>query len=196
MEPFYLVVYMERMKFHNQQGKVRMLHPYIFPKKLSVFHTLKKVVPLDLGPSHLAPSQNLKKSQAEASRDSAMRGVPLHVYYILFSQYTYPMGSGRPPWAAGEYSIGGGGGTGNYLKSTSENHCPPMHYTSTVGPMLKRDHPVFVQICKSKLYIRFKVTRHLCFKNSKNLRPQDILAFNSANIIQGALVNNLPKELA
>ena len=26
----------------------------------------------------------------------------------------------------------------------------------------------------------FKVTRHLCFKNSKNLRPQDILAFNSA----------------
>ncbi len=26
-----------------------------------------------------------------------------------------------------------------------------------------------------------KVTRHLCFKNSKNLRPQDILAFNSAN---------------
>ncbi len=26
-----------------------------------------------------------------------------------------------------------------------------------------------------------KVTRHLCFKNSKNLRPQYILAFNSAN---------------
>ncbi len=26
-----------------------------------------------------------------------------------------------------------------------------------------------------------KVTRHLCFKSSKILRPQDILAFNSAN---------------
>ena len=29
------------------------------------------------------------------------------------------------------------------------------------------------------LYI--KVTRHSCFKNSKNLRPLDILAYNSAN---------------
>ena len=37
------------------------------------------------------------------SRGSAMRGAPLHVYYIQFSQYTHPMGSGRPPWAAGEY---------------------------------------------------------------------------------------------
>ncbi len=27
----------------------------------------------------------------------------------------------------------------------------------------------------------FKVTRHLCFKNSKYLRPQDIPAFNLAN---------------
>ena len=26
-----------------------------------------------------------------------------------------------------------------------------------------------------------RVTRHLCFKNSKNLRPQDILAFNLAD---------------
>ncbi len=25
-----------------------------------------------------------------------MRGVPLHVYYIQFGQYTHPMGSGRP----------------------------------------------------------------------------------------------------
>ncbi len=32
-----------------------------------------------------------------------MRGVPLHVYYIHFSQYTHPMGSGRPPLAAGEF---------------------------------------------------------------------------------------------
>ncbi len=28
---------------------------------------------------------------------------------------------------------------------------------------------------------RFKVTRHLCFKNSKNLHPLDIVGFNSAN---------------
>ncbi len=27
----------------------------------------------------------------------------------------------------------------------------------------------------------FKVTRHLCFKNRKNMRPQDILPFHSAN---------------
>ena len=31
------------------------------------------------------------------------------------------------------------------------------------------------------LSCHFKVTRHLCFKNNKNLQPQDILAFNSAN---------------
>ncbi len=29
-------------------------HPYIFPKKLCVVHSLKEVVPLDLGPSYLA----------------------------------------------------------------------------------------------------------------------------------------------
>ena len=34
-----------------------------------------------------------------------MRGAPLHVYYIQFGQYTHPMGSGRPPWAAGEFII-------------------------------------------------------------------------------------------
>ena len=32
-----------------------------------------------------------------------MRGVPLHIYCIHFSQQTDPMGSGRPPWEAGEY---------------------------------------------------------------------------------------------
>ena len=48
---------------------------------------------------------NLKKSQAEASRDSAMRGAPLHVYYIQFGQYPHPIVSSRPPWAAGEYEI-------------------------------------------------------------------------------------------
>ncbi len=37
-----------------------------------------------------------------ALRDSAMRGVPLHVYNIHFSQCDHPMGSSRPPWAAGE----------------------------------------------------------------------------------------------
>ncbi len=26
--------------------------------------------------------------------------------------------------------------------------------------------------------LEFKVTRHFCFKKSKNLRPQDILTFN------------------
>ncbi len=31
-----------------------------------------------------------------------MRGVPFHVYYLHFSQYAHPMGSGRPQWAAGE----------------------------------------------------------------------------------------------
>ena len=30
-------------------------------------------------------------------------------------------------------------------------------------------------------YSNIKVTRHLCLKNIKNLRPQDILAFNLAN---------------
>ncbi len=34
-----------------------------------------------------------------------MRGVPLHVYYIHFRQYIHPIGSDRPPWAAGEFSI-------------------------------------------------------------------------------------------
>ncbi len=34
-----------------------------------------------------------------------MRGVPLRVYYIKFSQYTHPMGSGRPPWVAGELTM-------------------------------------------------------------------------------------------
>ena len=34
---------------------------------------------------------------------SIARCVPLYVYYIQFGQYTHPMGSGRPPWAAGEY---------------------------------------------------------------------------------------------
>ena len=34
--------------------------------------------------------------------DDRMRGAPLHVYYIQFGQYTHPMGSSRPPWAAGE----------------------------------------------------------------------------------------------
>ena len=53
-------------------------------------------------PEWLARCQIWKKSQGEASRDSAMRGAPLHVYYIQFGQYTHPMDSGRPPWAAGE----------------------------------------------------------------------------------------------
>ncbi len=48
---------------------------------------------------------NLENVLAEASRDSAMRGVPLHVYCIHLSQETHPMGSGRPPWAAGELII-------------------------------------------------------------------------------------------
>ncbi len=34
-----------------------------------------------------------------------MRGVPLHAYYMQFGQYTNLMGSGRPPWAAGECNI-------------------------------------------------------------------------------------------
>ena len=57
-------------------------------------------------PVWLAKCQIWKRSQAEISRDSAMRGVPLHVYYIHFSQYTHPMGSDRPPLAAGESIIG------------------------------------------------------------------------------------------
>ncbi len=35
-------------------------------------------------------------------RHDFWRGAPLHVYYIQFSQYTHPMGSSRPPRAAGE----------------------------------------------------------------------------------------------
>ncbi len=37
-----------------------------------------------------------------------MRGAPLQVHYIQFDQYTHPMGSGRPPWAAGELRISQG----------------------------------------------------------------------------------------
>ncbi len=36
--------------------------------------------------------------------DSAMRGVPLHIFCIDFSQL-HPIGSNRPPWAAGESLI-------------------------------------------------------------------------------------------
>ena len=39
---------------------------------------------------------------AAANGRMDMRGVPLHVYYIQFGQHTHPMGSGRPPWAAGK----------------------------------------------------------------------------------------------
>ena len=56
-------------------------------------------------PGLLARCQIWKNSQAEVSRDSAMRGVPLHIYYIQFGQCTHPMGHGRPPWAAGEQII-------------------------------------------------------------------------------------------
>ncbi len=58
--------------------------------------------------------------------------------------------------------------------------------------------PLSMEVGAKKLYQKFeiklhfaygprqsspvvKVTRHLCFKNTKNLRPQDILAFISAN---------------
>ncbi len=50
-------------------------------------------------------AKSSKSPRAEASRDSAMRGVPVHVYYMHFSQYAHPMGSGRPQLAAGEYLI-------------------------------------------------------------------------------------------
>ncbi len=53
----------------------------------------------------LARCQIWKKSQTEASRDSAVRGVPFHVYYLHFGQYAHPMGSGRPQWAAGEFPM-------------------------------------------------------------------------------------------
>ncbi len=46
-----------------------------------------------------------KVPKSPKPKHCAMRGVPLHVYYIQFGQYTQPMGSGRPPWAAGEYLI-------------------------------------------------------------------------------------------
>ena len=47
----------------------------------------------------LAKCQMWKKSQNEASRDSAMRGVPLHVHYIHFDQNTYISVSTLTPWA-------------------------------------------------------------------------------------------------
>ncbi len=50
-------------------------------------------------------AKSSKSPRAEASRDSAMRGVPLHLYYMHFSQCARPMGSGRPQWAAGEYDV-------------------------------------------------------------------------------------------
>ncbi len=46
-----------------------------------------------------------KSPRAEASRDSGMRGVRLHIYYIYFGQLVHPIGSNRPRWAAGEYQI-------------------------------------------------------------------------------------------
>ncbi len=48
------------------------------------------------------PTDRIFCPKNEASRDSAMRGVPLHVYYIHVSQYAHPMGSGRLQWTAGE----------------------------------------------------------------------------------------------
>ena len=53
-------------------------------------------------PVWLAKWQIWKKPQAEASRDSAMRGVALHIH---FGQCSHPMGSGQPPLAAGEFYI-------------------------------------------------------------------------------------------
>ena len=54
----------------------RFTYPYIFPTKFpSGCHSLNKVESLDL----------------------------VHSYNIHFGQYTQSMGSGRPPWAAGEY---------------------------------------------------------------------------------------------
>ena len=43
--------------------------------------------------------------RAEASHDSAMRGGRLHIYYIYFGLQVHPIGSNRPPWAAGKYKI-------------------------------------------------------------------------------------------
>ena len=40
---------------------------------------------------------------------------------------------------------------------------------------------LFTKFSQTKTCETFKVTRHLCFENSKYLQPQDILAFISAN---------------
>ncbi len=50
-------------------------------------------------------SSNFIVNHRRNSRYSAMRDVPLHVYYIHFGQYTHPMCSHRPPLAAGGYRI-------------------------------------------------------------------------------------------
>ncbi len=50
-------------------------------------------------------AKSSKSPRAEASRDSAMRGVPLNVYCMHYGQYAHPMGSGRPQLAAGESNI-------------------------------------------------------------------------------------------
>ena len=44
-------------------------------------------------------------SAAKTVGPREVRGVPVHLYCIEFGQCTQPMGSGRPPWAAGEYVI-------------------------------------------------------------------------------------------
>ncbi len=61
--------------------------PYIFPKNLLVRWLVTVCSVKTFGPR------------------SSMRGVPLHMYYIHFGQYSHPIGSGWPPLAAGKFSI-------------------------------------------------------------------------------------------
>ena len=49
----------------------------------------------------IRPSITTSPAAANGPKDM-MRGIALHVYYIPFGQYAHPIGSGRPPWAAGE----------------------------------------------------------------------------------------------
>ncbi len=54
-------------------------------------------------------------------------------------------------------------------------------YLAPITSLIPNHRNVSTDTHMLKCKASFKVTRHLCFKNSKNLRPQDILALYSAN---------------
>ena len=96
--------------------------------------------------------------------------------------------------------------TGQYLRTPSPHlslHCKDREFPAYFDVVPKKlglccclsrglvherricdDFVIFKPAC-AYAWWALKVTRHLCFKNSKNLRPQDILALNSVKVYHG-----------